>query len=178
MAETIQTKRCPQCKQFKPISEFNKHRSNKDGLQSYCKICHRKNTKEFSQTEKGRVCQKRGQKRFRKQNPKYHKEHQKEYQKTEKGKVTRKRFYTRHPNHLKAKNIVKNAIRDGKLPQPNSLQCSCGESAQHYHHHLGYAPEHLLDVIPVCQECHRKLHQGLSLDKVADTKVVPIGQVS
>ena len=32
---------CPYCKERKPITEFNKNRSKKDGLQSCCKICHK-----------------------------------------------------------------------------------------------------------------------------------------
>lgn len=33
-------KRCPHCKQMKPISAFNKNRTTKDGLQSLCRECH------------------------------------------------------------------------------------------------------------------------------------------
>ena len=32
---------CPYCKEWKPITEFNKNRSKKDWLQSCCKVCHR-----------------------------------------------------------------------------------------------------------------------------------------
>jgi len=39
MAKTIQTKRCPQCKQFKPISQFSKDKQKKDSLRSSCKQC-------------------------------------------------------------------------------------------------------------------------------------------
>jgi len=33
------SKRCSRCKQWKPISEFNKRKSAKDGLQSWCRRC-------------------------------------------------------------------------------------------------------------------------------------------
>jgi hypothetical protein len=35
----VQTKRCPECKKHKPISEFARNRSKKSGLASACKQC-------------------------------------------------------------------------------------------------------------------------------------------
>lgn len=32
---------CPYCKEWKPITDFNKNKSKKDGLQTCCKTCHR-----------------------------------------------------------------------------------------------------------------------------------------
>jgi hypothetical protein len=47
----------------------------------------------------------------------------------------------------------------GLLPPAKTLLCvDCGAQAQEYHHHNGYEPEHLLDVIPVCRACHGKRH--------------------
>lgn len=43
----------------------------------------------------------------------------------------------------------------GVLPQVSSQKCvKCGSQAAHYHHYLGYAPEHWLDVEPLCNRCH------------------------
>jgi hypothetical protein len=36
----ISEKRCPKCREVKPLSEFWKNRSMRDGLQNYCKLCH------------------------------------------------------------------------------------------------------------------------------------------
>lgn len=36
-----QEKRCPDCQQTKPLSEFSKRRDNPDGLYTYCKECNR-----------------------------------------------------------------------------------------------------------------------------------------
>jgi hypothetical protein len=38
-APLLQVKRCSKCKVENPVTEFYKNRSNKDGLQGYCKIC-------------------------------------------------------------------------------------------------------------------------------------------
>jgi len=36
----VETKVCSKCKSELPIAQFRKNRSNKDGLQKYCKSCH------------------------------------------------------------------------------------------------------------------------------------------
>lgn len=135
---------CTKCKQTKPLSEFHKDRSTKDNHRPDCKICSLKRIKEYSQTERGKAAHKR-------------------YYQSKKGKITRRtaqrRFRILHPEFQKAEDAVKSAIRAGKMPRPDSLKCLlCGEPAKQYHHHKSYAPEHQLNVIPVCQDCHKKVH--------------------
>jgi hypothetical protein len=38
---SIASKKCPKCGARKPLSEFGKSKSTKDGLRVYCKLCHR-----------------------------------------------------------------------------------------------------------------------------------------
>ena len=38
----VKTKKCPKCKEVKPVSEFNKNRNKKDGLNGYCILCQNK----------------------------------------------------------------------------------------------------------------------------------------
>lgn len=40
-------KKCTICKTEKDLSEFNKHPSKKDGLQSHCRICNRERSKAY-----------------------------------------------------------------------------------------------------------------------------------
>ena len=42
-------KRCPICGKTKPVEEFPRNRSKKDGLASYCKPCHNKKMREIAQ---------------------------------------------------------------------------------------------------------------------------------
>jgi len=43
-------KKCATCKQDKPVTEFNKKSSTKDGLERYCKDCHRaRNRKHYEE---------------------------------------------------------------------------------------------------------------------------------
>lgn len=60
-----------------------------------------------------------------------------------------------------ARQRVNVEVRRGFRPHPNSLPCTdCGhvwrdgERRHEYDHHLGYAPEHHLDVQSVCTLCH------------------------
>lgn len=41
----MEEKRCPRCDSFKPLSEFNRDKGRKDGLQCYCKPCKAKATR-------------------------------------------------------------------------------------------------------------------------------------
>ena len=97
----------------------------------------------YLQTEKGKAARKR-------------------YNQSKKGKANQRRSYIqykkRHPEIIAAKVAVERAIATGKIIHFNFLQCSCGKQAKLYHHHKGYAPEHWLDVIPVCRNCHLIAH--------------------
>lgn len=54
---------------------------------------------------------------------------------------------------------VASAVARGQMLAATSLACAqCGGRARQYHHHLGYAPEHRLAVIPLCSSCHTKAH--------------------
>ena len=165
MSENIQTKRCSHCKQIKPISEFNKNHSQKDGYSHRCKICHHKSCKKYDQGEKGRTTRKqyfqsdKGKAKLKRY---WQSEKGKivlqRYQQSKKGKLNQKYYKAYHPERVKAVKAVNNAIRDGKLPQPDTLPCHyCPKLAQQYHHWHGYAPEHWLDVVPVCVKCHGKI---------------------
>ena len=114
--------------------------------------------KRYDQSKKGRVCNKRHQKKYR-QTKKY-KVARRRYANSKQGKLKKrlrgKKYKVTFPEQIKAQTAVNHAIRAGKLPRPDTLQCSCGEQAKQYHHHKGYEPKFWLDVIPVCMKCHSK----------------------
>lgn len=89
------------------------------------------------------------------------------YRQSEKSRAANRKavakFFLCHPNHRKAKNAVNYAICAGRLPRPDSLPCYyCPKPAQQYHHWHGYEPEHWLDVVPACVECHTKEHRKIA----------------
>lgn len=146
-------KTCRTCKKIKPLSEFYKNAGHKDGHLNSCKACCSKYQKKYNQSEK----RKANQKRYRKteKGKLANLRGVKKYKKTAKGKATQKRFLVGHPNYVKARQAVNNAIRAGKLPRPDTLLCHyCPKPAEQYHHWHGYEPENYLDVIPICEECH------------------------
>lgn len=53
------TKICSTCKRELPISEFNKNKSMKDGLNNQCKNCSSESTKNYRKSTKGKEVQKR-----------------------------------------------------------------------------------------------------------------------
>lgn len=48
-------KRCPDCGEVKPFSEYNKHGAHKDGLQSSCKECEKRYKKKYRENNKDKV---------------------------------------------------------------------------------------------------------------------------
>ena len=142
MSQNIITKHCCKCKNIKPRTEFHKNRSEKDGLHGKCKEC----VKTYQRSDNGKAAKQRASK---------------VYANTEKGKAALKRavgkYRVNSPEKKKAKNAVARAIENGKLPRPDSLTCSCGQSAQQYHH-LDYISKEGLNIVQKCVSCHKMLH--------------------
>ena len=161
MSEQIITKRCCHCKKKKPLLEFCKNKSAKDGLSFNCRICHNAQTRQYQQTEKGKKTAQLSTGRYCK--TKKCKKTRKQYAQSKKGKKivseACKRYAKRFPERRKAKDAVNHAVTAGKLPKVKTLYChSCMEPAEQYHHYLDYTPKHHFDVLPFCINCHKRLH--------------------
>ena len=151
MSQTIITKFCTRCKQIKPVAEFNKSTTARDGLQNWCKECQRKISREHMrrvrQTEEGKNhC-----------NELSHK-----YRHTQKGLEMSRRAYRMNREKKIASAFVRQKVKQGHLPHPSTMLCSVCENrqAEHYHHPKGYDRENRLNVIPVCHICHSNLHSS------------------
>ncbi len=53
----MEEKRCSKCKEWKLLSEFSKHKGNKDGLRSDCKECNKESINKYKHTEDGLLAQ-------------------------------------------------------------------------------------------------------------------------
>lgn len=142
-------KQCCVCKERKSLSEFYKNKLSKGGHRNDCKTCCLKHNREYRQTEKGKIAFKR----YRQS--KKGKATRKQYLQSKTAKIARKAYKIFYSQEIKARNAVNHAIRAGKLPRPDTLQCYyCLEKANQYHHHKGYTFKRQLDIVPACQKCH------------------------
>lgn len=158
-------KQCSTCKLVKPIGEYGVYANNPDGLKYQCKKCElkyritpsaRASQKKYKQSERAHLAYEKYKADGRKA------KHDKKYLQTTKGKArmahAQRKYRARNWQKNRARGAVNDAIRRGDLPKASSAACECNAQAACYHHHKGYEPEHWLDVIPLCQECHLKHH--------------------
>ncbi len=143
---------CGTGRHFVPIEEFGFNKLKYDNREPQCLVCShvkvRINTK-------GRVSTFKGRSHTPESKEKMAQAHTGSLNHHSKGGV--KRMKTTRAAIL-ARRQVNHAIQAGELPRPDTLLCAqCGKQAREYHHHLGYAPEHWLDVIPVCSSCNKTL---------------------
>lgn len=50
-------KKCVKCEEVKPFKEFRKHKTTKDGRDSYCRVCGLENSKNHTRSLNGRIMQ-------------------------------------------------------------------------------------------------------------------------
>lgn len=168
MSETIITRTCNTCKQEKPLSDFYYHKKGKRYM-SPCKACKSAYKKRLylSRSEDIKECRRQ----YRKTNQ--YKKWLKQYSTSEKRvekqskahlkesrKQSIKAWKDKHPHVVQAKQAVHNAIRRKEIPPITTVKCNkCKIQADNYHHYLGYAEKHWLDVIPLCISCHKEAHK-------------------
>jgi len=147
MSEPIITKKCAVCKQNKSVSEFYKRNISPDKLARLCKKCAKIENMNYVHTPNGRRSAYLSHKKYRNGN---------------------KQYYARHrllsaidrqirPERYKAKDTIKIMVRKGAMPAASQCTCICGNQAYCYHHY-SYELKHRLDVIALCNICHRAVH--------------------
>lgn len=137
-------KQCFKCGRILDIGEFYQHKQMKDGHLNKCIQCAKRDA-----TERLRQC------------PEKVKEYENVRSKTEKRKALRKKYTElykqRHPDRAAICLKVRRAIKSGKIIRPSC--CSvCGKEGKTVAHHYDYNKP--LDVIFVCQSCHKRIHAG------------------
>lgn len=137
-------KQCFKCGRVLDISEFYPHKDMKDGHLNKCKDCTRKDTSVRSKLYADRV-----------------REYKKKRSKTTKRIELRKKYVEKykqeHPERVAICLRVRRAIKSGKIIRPS--HCSiCGKECKPVAHHYDYNKP--LDVIFVCQSCHKRIHAG------------------
>jgi hypothetical protein len=163
MSDSIKTHKCSLCKEIKPVSEFKTRTNGRP--QAYCHPCQKLYNFRYVRSSAGKNKERRRRKNSTRRE--YMKKYLKNYSKTKNcQRLHRKHsliYREKHPEKCRAHSRVMYAIKSGLIRKPISYFCrasiDCTAKAHEYHHHLGYAKEHQLDVIPVCISCHKTIHK-------------------
>ncbi len=157
------TKYCPSCGQTKPTAEFSRDRGARDGLYGLCKLCDRERSRR-------NYADNRAARRARRRD--YNTAHGDELRayyrnyytaNAEALRANQRAYRLNNPEKIAGKKAVHRAIQHGELPRLQTRVCVvCGVQAADYHHHVGYAPEKQLTVVPLCRSCHKQAHAPAS----------------
>lgn len=135
-------KRCSRCKVDLPASEFNRHSTNKDGLQTTCRRCQLLRNREW-----------------REKNPEAATELRRRYRARHLDEVRERRRNEKiaHPEHHRARRAVQQAVREGRIVKPSACT-ECGiETPDLQGHHEDYSRRY--DVMWLCSSCHGAKHR-------------------
>lgn len=149
-------KRCSQCGEYKPTTEFYRRVSSKDGLQGKCKPCSADYQRHYKNSPRGRDTVKR-------------------YTDGEKGRETRKRYALSskgagiarsaskkwsqsNPEKRAAHRALAHAVEAGICRKPDSCE-QCGHAGMPHGHHEDYSRP--LSVRWLCPRCHMGHHADL-----------------
>jgi len=147
-------KTCFKCNKEKELSEFYVHPKMADGHLGKCKQCAKDDVSENRAANLERI---RAYDRERGKLP-HRKQKCKDYAQSHPEVILRctRNYRKKYPTKYLARNLLNNAVRDGRLKKPN--KCSkCGKKGMiHGHHEDYYKP---LDVVWLCPVCHKKRHK-------------------
>jgi len=135
----MRMKQCFKCRRTQPLSEFYRHAMMRDGHLNKCKDCAKRDVRMHRRTsERPREYDREGAKL--------------PHRKAAARKVG-ERWAAKHPEAVKARVRLNNAVRDGKITR---FPCEvCGEPKVHGHHRDYAKP---LEVMWLCARHHHAAH--------------------
>jgi len=137
----MKTKICSCCKKELPLSEFNKNKSRKDGLNNICRECSKESSKKYylANKEEHKKNVNLNRTEYRKRNSKYIYEYKK--------KCGCKYCDEKEPVALDFHHLRDKKFLVGQMTQ----------------HSLEKLKEEIDKCEVICSNCHRKLHAGIKL---------------
>lgn len=159
-------KRCTICNEMKPMAAFSitQEGKRKGKPDPRCKECNAARAKAMS--EANPEIKIRSRLRMRSMSPEQRlarnkRDAERNARNPQPRRMKDKRVRMNNPGFANAANVVRHAVDRGDFPPVWTMVCEhCQEAqAMHWHHHKGYADEHLLDVIALCVACHGKAHR-------------------
>lgn len=137
------SKTCFKCHQDKPLSEFYAHPAMADGHLNKCKVCARRDSSEHRESNLDSVRA-------------YDRERAKHPDRLKAMTEQAKRWRQEDRRRMSAHNAVTRAVRKGDLVRNPCERCG---SVYSLGHHENYDKK--LDVIWLCQPCHKKRHKEM-----------------
>lgn len=168
---------CSICKDYKFISEFYKHNTNKDGLFPYCKKCNIEKVSNWQQKNKKQKYE--YNKKRREENPEYFKKHRRKHYENNKDRMAKEQKSWRRENKDKVReyglkreqnkthNISKEEWEKCKVYFNHSC-AYCGLSEEdhkmtygqqlHRDHVVHDGANDLSNCVPACKPCNSSKH--------------------
>lgn len=137
-------KECFRCHRLLPLEDFYVHKEMKDGHLNKCKDCTKKDVAIRARRDFEKI-------------QKYERSRQNLPHRIESRRRAFEKYKKEHPERNAICLKVQRAIKAGKITRPST--CSiCGKKGRIVAHHADYSKP--LDVIFVCQCCHKRIHAG------------------
>ena len=150
----IKMKTCAKCTQEKPLDGFSKDKTRVNGYNYLCKSC----VREYRQTPVGKKVAARAQKKY--QATPNGGRIRKRYVQSSAGKTASARamrkYRATHSERRKAKNILHNAIRAGRITHQPCIICASMENI--HAHHGDYSQP--LSAVWLCRKHHCEHHRA------------------
>lgn len=71
-----------------------------------------------------------------------------------------RQYKAQNQDKVEAQQAVRIEVRKGNMPKASECVCkACGSQASQYHH-SSYESEDWLNVVPLCNSCHVRVHRG------------------
>lgn len=139
MAASADTKVCSKCGLEKPARDLSARVVNHDGLDAWCRVCHRMYGREWYANKR-----------------QYHLSRCRAYGSSAAGKATRRKARSKNIDKIRANAYMNNAIKDGRFAR-GTVCADCTAVGCMEGHHTDYNKP--LDVVWLCTPCHRKRHR-------------------
>lgn len=153
-------KACSRCKSSKEISEFGPTKRNPAGRKNICRACENESARKYYKRNVKKCIDKAT--RWRKENPEQYRKSSLPSHRKASARTRRAR-----PEEVKARRIVNNAIRSGKIKR---LPCEVCGNVRSEAHHEDYAKP--LEVVFLCKTHHVEAHKKNLVNEFINSREV------
>lgn len=108
----VSEKRCPRCKQTKPVAEWYKSKERYDGLSNYCRICMKARRVIYMSKPSAQKARHAYERSYYQNNHERCVQKRREYKQSERGRANAKRrYWEQHEKHLEKNRAYRNSLK-------------------------------------------------------------------